>query len=262
MSATRTTGPHQVRDAYRRVKQQIGEAATRRGRDADQIHLVAVTTTASPDEIRILVEMGHSDFGETRVQQLGQRVAALEEFLGRRRFLSRGQSIDQPDIRWHMVGSIPRNKVRQVVPLVRLVHSVDNLRVAEELHAMGARQNDRIDGSDQPIDVLLQVNASGLENHFGLALPAIAHVAEQVDSMFHLRLRGLMADAPASYNKEQRRDLFARTAEAFEEMKALRFTGKHFNILSMGQSDDFEVAVEEGANIVRIGKAIFGEAEG
>jgi len=250
-----------VRDAYRRVKQQIEDAAARRERDAQKIHLVAVTTTASPDEIRTLVELGHGDFGETRVQQLAQRVAALEEFLGRRKFLSRGHSIDLPDIRWHMVGSIPRNKVRQVVPLVRLVHSVDNLRVAEELHALGARQNDRIDGAEQPIEILLQVNVSGLENHFGLALPAIAHVAEQVDSMFHLRLRGLMTDAPASYNMDQRRALFARTAEAFEDMKSLRFITPHFNILSMGQSDDFEVAVEEGANVVRIGKAIFGEAE-
>ena len=251
-----------MRDAYRKVKQQIDEAAARRNRDAQNIHLVAVTTTASPDEIRTLVEMGHSDFGETRVQQLAQRVAALEEFMGRRRFLSRGHSIDLPEIRWHMVGTIPRNKVRQVVPLVRLVHSVDNLRVAEELHALGARQNDRIEASEQPIEILLQVNASGLENHIGLALPAIAHVAEQIDSMLHLRLRGLMTDAPANYNLDQRRELFARTFEAFEDMRTLRFIGQHFNILSMGQSDDFEVAVEEGANVVRVGKAIFGEAEG
>lgn len=242
--------------------QQIGEAAARRGRNVEHIHMVAVTTTASPDEIRTLVELGHADFGETRVQQLGQRVATLEEFLGRRRFLSRGSSVDLPETRWHMVGNIPRNKVRQVVPLVRLIHSVDNLRLAEELHALGARQNDRPQSEEKLIDILLQVNASGLENHFGLALPAVAHVAEQVDSMFHLRLRGLMTDVPAGTSPEERRAMFARTAEIFEDVRRLRFTGPHFNILSMGQSDDFEIAVEEGANIVRVGKAIFGETEG
>ncbi len=250
-----------MRDAYRRVMQRIGEAAQRRGRAAADVHLVAVTTTASPDEIRTLVEMGHSDFGETRVQHLGQRVATLDEFLGRRRFLSRGNAVDQPEVRWHMVGNIPRNKVRQVVPLVRLIHCVDNLRLAEELHALGARQNDRERADEKPIEVLLQVNATGQENHFGLALPAVMHVAEQVDSMLHLRLRGLMTDAPVGAPPEQTRALFARTAELFEETKALKFAGPHFNILSMGQSHDFEIAVEEGANIVRIGKAIFGDVE-
>jgi len=258
----RTTGPHQVRDAYRRVLQRIGEAASRRSRKPDDIHLVAVTTTASPDEIRTLVEMGHGDFGETRVQQLGQRVATLEEFLGRRRFLSRGHSVDLPDIRWHMVGNIPRNKVRQVAPLVRLIHSVDNLRLAEELHSLGARQNDRERGEEKPIEVLLQVNATGLENHFGLALAAVPHVAEQVDSMLHLRLRGLMTDAPAGASADEIRSLFARTAEIFEETRGLKVAGQHFNILSMGQTNDFEIAVEEGANIVRVGRAIFGETEG
>ncbi len=251
-----------MRDAYRRVMQRIGEAAARRDRNADQIHLVAVTTTASPDEIRTLLEMGHSDFGETRVQHLGQRVATLQETLGRRRFMSRGQSIDLPDPRWHMVGGIPRNKVRQVVPLVRLIHSVDNLRLAEELHALGARQHDRDTHEEKPIEILLQVNASGIESQPGLALPAVMHVAEQIDSMLHLRLRGLMTDVPAGFNADQRRALFARTAEAFAEIRTLKFIHRNFNILSMGQSDDFEIAVEEGANIVRIGRAIFGESEG
>lgn len=261
MSAMRTTGPHQLREAYRRVMQRIGEAAQRRGRTAEDVLMVAVTTTASPDEIRTLVEMGHGDFGETRVQQLGQRVAALEEFLGRRRFLSRGQTVDLPEIRWHMVGNIPRNKVRQVVPLVRLIHCVDNLRLAEELHALGARQSDR-EPDEKPIEVLLQVNATGLEHHGGLALPAVMHVAEQVDSMLHLRLRGLMTDAPAGASPDETRALFARTAELFEETRILKYAGPNFNILSMGQSNDFEIAVEEGANIVRIGRAIFGESEG
>lgn len=266
MAKTRTAGTNQVRDAYREVKQRIADAAARGGRQADDVLLVAVTKTASPDEIRALYEQGHRDFGESRVQQLGQRVAALEEFIGRKRFLARGKEGDPGDsdaARWHMIGHLQRNKVKQVVPLVRLIHSIDSLRLAEELHAFGAKLAGQ-DGQDtaiKPIDILLQVNASGEEQKFGLAIPAVAHFAEQVDTMIHLRLRGLMCMAPFSDNPEDSRETFARTAELFHEIKPMKYAGAAFNILSMGMTNDYEVAIEEGANLVRVGRAIFGETE-
>jgi len=253
-----------VREAYREVKQRIADAAIRSGRQPQDVHLVAVTKTASPDEIRQLYELGHRDFGESRVQQLTQRATALEEFVGRKRFLSReseqGNAADaQP--RWHMIGHLQRNKVKHVAPVVRLVHSVDSLRLAEELHAFGAKISAMNNDEIRPIDILLQVNASGEEQKSGLALPAVAHFAEQIDTMIHLRLRGVMCMAERVENPNDVRNTFTRTAELFHEIKGESYVTPHFNILSMGMTNDFEVAIEEGANLVRVGRAIFGELE-
>ena len=261
--ATRTSGPANVRESYRPGKQQIGEAAARRGRKADDVIMVAITRTGTPDEIRTLAELGHNDFGEPRVQQLPQRVTSLSEFLGRKRFLNRGDEAPAPDIRWHLVGPLPRAKARQIIPLCRLIHTVDNLRLAEELHSFGARKSSRDDGDgdEKPIDILLQVNATGREDQFGLMMPAVLPVAEQIDSMMHLRLRGLMVDAPPHCSSEEARSVYTRVAEHFQEMRSSKYITRHFNILSMGRSDDFEIAIEEGANIVRIGKAILGEVD-
>lgn len=250
--------PVQLRDAYRRVKEQMAAAAERSGRRPDDVLMVAVTKTATPDQIRTIVELGHTDLGESRVQQLAQRHAQLEEFLSRRRTLA--GAVPKTDtefparVRWHMIGHLQRNKVKQVAPLVNLIHSVDSLRLAEELQAWAARV-------DRTVDILLQVNASGEAAKFGVAPPAVIHLAEQIDSMMHLRLRGLMTMAPYSDRAEDSRPTFARTAEIFHDARTAKIGGDHFNILSMGMTNDFEVAIEEGANLVRIGRALFGESE-
>lgn len=236
----------------------IAAAAVRSGRQPGDVICVAVTKTASPDQIRQLVELGHRDLGENRVQQLVQRAAQLDEYLSRRRTMAgvmpRPDAAAPPEVRWHMIGHLQRNKVKPVLPLAKLIHSVDSLRLAEEIHAAGAK-------FDHPIDVLLQVNTSGEESKFGIAPPAALHMAEQLDTMMNLRLRGIMTIAPATDNPETVRPVFARTAEIFHEIKTAGFGGQHFNILSMGMTDDFEVAIEEGANVVRIGRALFGEPE-
>lgn len=255
----------QLRDAYRKVMETIAESAIKSGRRPDDVKLVAVTKTASPDQIRTLVEMGQADLGENRVQHLAQRVAQLEEFVARRRTLgtasSRGgaggvsPSVDIPSkVRWHMIGHLQRNKAKQVVQLVHLIHSVDSLRLAEELHALGARM-------ERTIDILLQINSSGEESKSGVAPPAVMHLAEQIDSMVHLRLRGIMTMAAYSDNPEDARPCFARTAEIFHDIRTAGAGGKDFNLLSMGMSGDYQVAISEGANIVRVGRAIFGDAE-
>ena len=262
MAQTRTSGPNVLRDAYRKVVDNIATAAQRSGRQPGDIRMVAVTKTASPDQIRTLVEMGHSDFGENRVQQLQQRVAVLEEFLTRRRTLGNpgGANEPTPKVRWHMIGHLQRNKVKQVIPLVQLIHSVDSLRLAEELHAFAAR-------SERTVEVLLQVNSSGeaaksgIDVSTGVAAPAVIHLAEQIDTMIHLKLRGLMTIAPYSDNPEDARPCFARTVELFQEVRSAKHGGGDFNIISMGMTGDYQVAIEEGANVVRIGRAIFGEQE-
>lgn len=254
---TRISSPGQLRDAYRKVMENIAKAAERSGRRPQDVNLVAVTKNASPDQIRTLVELGQVDLGENRVQHLQHRVALLEEFLARRRTMGSpsGKQTEAPaKVRWHMIGHLQRNKIKQVVPLVHLIHSVDSLRLAEELHNFATR-------TEKPIDILLQVNVSGETSKFGVAAPAVLHLAEQIDSMIHLRLRGLMTMAPYSDNPEDSRPTFARTAELFEDITKAKIGGNDFNILSMGMTNDYEIAIEEGANVVRVGRAIFGENE-
>jgi len=245
-----------LKDAYREVRNRIGEAAERAGRRPEDVTLVAVTKNASPDQIRSLVELGHADLGENRVQQLGQRIAQLEEFVSRHRTLGRAstrmEELVPPKVRWHMIGHLQRNKIKHVAPLVSMIHSVDSLRLAEELHAFGNKR-------DMIMDVLLQVNVSGETGKYGIAVPAVSHLAEQIDTMMHLRLRGLMTMAPFVEDPEEVRHVFARTRELFLELQTTDLVGPQFNILSMGMSNDFEVAIEEGSNVVRVGRALFGD---
>ena len=258
MTTENIISPTQLRDAYQSVNQRIANAAAKSGRRASDIVLVAVTKNATPDQIRAIVELGHADLGESRVQQLSQRAPQLNEFLARKKTLARAapqSALGVPDkVRWHMIGHLQRNKVKQVAPLVALIHSVDSLRLAEEVHNFASR-------TDRMIDILIQVNASGEEQKFGVAAPAVIHLAEQIDTMMHLRLRGLMTMAPLSDNPEDARPTFQRTADIFNDLRKEKIGGPECNILSMGMSNDFEVAIEEGANVVRVGTALFGPAQ-
>ena len=262
MNMTETAKPYDLKEAYRLVMEQIAQAAVRSGRTPDSIHMIAVTKTATPDQIRQLVEMGHINFGESRVQQLTQRVASLEEFLSRKRTLPGAAPKPQPGnppapdhVRWHMIGHLQRNKVKQVVQMVDLIHSVDSLRLVEEIDALGGRM-------DKVIDILIQVNPTRDPDKYGVAAPAVVHLAEQISTMMHLRLRGVMAMAPLSDDPEDSRWTFIRTAETFKEVKDAGFMGDDFNILSMGMSRDYKVAIECGSNVVRIGRGLFGEGVG
>lgn len=260
---------------YTEVKERIARAAAKSGRDPASIVLVAVSKYAGLDQIRELLAMGHRDFGENQVQQLVHRAAMVEEALrrasgaaaparGAARTALRpgaaaelaaadttgpGSSATGP--RWHMIGHLQRNKARKAVELCRLIHSVDSLRLAEEIQGVALRL-------DATVDVLVQVNASGERSKFGCALPAAPHLAEQIDTMAHVRVRGLMTMAPYGTDPEAARPTFERTRELFEDMVRAGAAPAHFNILSMGMSGDFEVAISEGANMVRVGSAIFG----
>ncbi|USN99166.1 MAG: YggS family pyridoxal phosphate-dependent enzyme [Phycisphaeraceae bacterium] len=263
-SGAHTSGTS-LAERYAAVRDHIAEAAGRAGRAADEVILVAVTKHAEPEDIRALMELGHVDFGENRPQQLVQRAAMADEWVERVRVLGRtaedhaagdARSLD-PDrpARWHMIGHLQRNKARKVIDRVRLVHSVDSLRLAEELQA-ALRKGDR------RLDVLLQVNVSGEGSKQGCLSPAVPAMVEQIESMYSLRLRGLMTMAPYSDDPEDARPHFARCRELFEEVRASGAGEGGFNLLSMGMSGDYGVAIEEGANIVRVGTAIFGDQGG
>lgn len=240
-----------LRARFESVKQRVADAARRAGRRPDDVLIVAVTKFAAPEHIRELLLLGHADFAENRVQQMAQRAAMMNEFVERHRTVAASLGAAVPSrIRWHMVGHLQRNKVRQVLDLAALIHSVDSLRVAEEIQDHAARR-------ESAVEVLLQVNASQEPQKFGVALPAAVHLAEQIDSMMNVRLRGLMAMAPLTGDAVQIKESFARARECFDDIRKAGMR-KHFDILSLGMSNDFEMAIEAGANLVRIGSAIFG----
>jgi pyridoxal phosphate enzyme (YggS family) len=246
-----------IKDRYEAVKDRIARAAERTGRRGEDICLVAVTKYVGVEEIRELVQLGHRDFGENLVQQLVQRTAMIGEWQARQRaHPALGPALVNDPIRWHMIGHLQRNKARKAAELCRLIHSVDSLRLAEELQAIGLKL-------DRPVDMLLQVNTSGEASKFGCAPGAARHLAEQFESMANLRLRGLMTMAPHSENPDEARPTFARLRELYEEIRSMGVGGGkrgHFNILSMGMSGDFEAAIDEGANLVRVGSALFGDS--
>ena len=245
----------QLEERYDDVRQRVAAAAERSGRSADGVVLTVVTKNASIDQIRELIEFGHMDFGENRVQALVHRAAQIDEFLQRHKQLHSSREVNIPDrLRWHMIGHLQRNKVRKVLNLVRLIHSVDSLRLAEEIQVAAARR-------DEPVEVLIQVNTSGEKSKYGIVPAAATHLTEQIDTMLSLRPRGLMCIAPLVADPGQARSTFERCRELMEDIQRDSVGGEHFDILSMGMSNDYEVAIECGANIVRVGSAIFGASD-
>ncbi|MEQ8843746.1 MAG: YggS family pyridoxal phosphate-dependent enzyme [Phycisphaerales bacterium] len=256
-TAGHTASEGDLLQRYTDVRERMERAAAKSGRRPEQVLLVAVTKYAEPDQILQLVQAGHRDFGENRVQQLLQRAPMIEEHASRMRAMGSalgadaGGSTKEP-IRWHMIGRMQRNKARQIADVCRLIHSVDSMRVAEELQEVGLKR-------DKPVEILLQVNCSGEAGKAGCPSPAVLHVVEQIRSMIHLKLRGFMTMAPDAADPQQSRPVFARCRELFEETVAEGLVDPTFNILSMGMSGDYEIAIEEGANLIRVGSSIFGD---
>jgi pyridoxal phosphate enzyme (YggS family) len=231
------------------VKDRIAAAATKAKREPSEVTLIAVTKYAAPEQVREILQLGVSDLGESKVQQLTQRAAQLNEFVSRR--VAQGVGGVPDKIRWHMIGHLQRNKVKPVLPLVSCVHSVDSLRLAEEIETHCTKL-------DKKMPVMLQINASEETSKFGVAVGAAVHLAEQLDTMPHLQLIGLMTMAPLEANEATIRQCFSRTREIFDELKWHKIGGTSLRHLSMGMSHDFELAIAEGATMVRIGSELFG----
>jgi PLP dependent protein len=233
------------------VKDRIAAACAKVKREPGEVTLVAVTKTAMPEQIREILALGVADLGESRVQVLQQRAAQMNEFLTRKQTHGTGDEGMPAKLRWHMIGHLQRNKIKPILPIVSLVHSIDSLRLAEELDAQCLKANKRL-------PVLMQVNSSEESTKGGVAVGAAVHLAEQIDTMPNLQLLGLMTMGPLDAPAEQTRRTFARTREIFEEMKWHKIGGTSLRHLSMGMSNDFEIAIEEGATLVRIGTLLFG----
>jgi len=219
-----------------RVRKRIAAAAQRAGRDPAEVTLVAVTKTRPVEVIRAAYELGVRDFGENRVEEAETKFALLPD-----------------DIRWHMVGHVQSRKAARVVKPYVLVHSVDRVKLARRLNRFAAEAARRL-------PVLLEVNVSGEASKYGFRPAEVEAAVEAIWGFEHLQIRGLMTMAPIVSDPEEARPVFAALRELRERLAA-RFPDIRWEHLSMGMTDDFEVAIEEGATIVRIGRAIFGERE-
>jgi len=235
-----------ISEKLKRINDTISAACARAGREPEEVRLVVVTKSATIEAIKEVLQLGVTDLGENRVQQLKKVTAQVEEFLQG----PAGNPALLKNIRWHMIGHLQRNKVRQVLPTAALVHSVDTLRLAEEINTAAAKLNLRP-------KVLLQVNTSDEPQKYGVPVGAATHLAEQIETLPNICFAGLMTMAPLTHNKDIVRACFVRARELFVEMCGEGIVGPQFTELSMGMSSDYEIAVEEGATILRIGSAIF-----
>lgn len=235
-----------ISERIKRVQDTINSTCARVGRDPSKIRLVVVTKSATLEAIKEVIQLGFTDLGENRAQQLKRVSAQLAEILEQ----GDGDSGAAGKVRWHMIGHLQRNKVRQVLPIASLIHSVDTLRLAEEINSAAAKLN-------LCPEVLLQVNTSNEPQKYGVPVGAATHLAEQIETLPNLRLVGLMTMAPLTRNRDLIHACFVRARELFIEMRGEKIVGSQFVQLSMGMSSDYEVAIEEGATILRIGSAIF-----
>jgi len=230
----------------KQIKGAINSACMRAGRDPGKVKLVVVTKSADIEAVKEVIRLGSIDLGENRVQQLKKVSTEVADFLQG----PDGGSAATKEINWHMIGHLQRNKVRQVLPIAVLIHSLDTLRLAEEINTAAVKLNSRP-------KVLMQVNCSNEPQKYGVPVGAATHLAEQIETLSNLQLVGLMTMAPLTHNKDVVRACFVRARELFIEMCGERIVGPQFTELSMGMSSDYEIAVEEGATILRIGSGIF-----
>ena len=235
-----------IADKIQQVEEKIVAACESRGRDRSKVKLVIVTKSTDLESIKEVISLGFRDFGENRVQRLKKVSAEVNDFLAE----NADDKAYPEKVNWHMIGHLQRNKVNQVLPLTCMVHSLDTLRLAEELNTVAGKLH-------VTSDVLLQVNASGEPQKYGIPVGAATHMAEQIATMGNLRLRGMMMMAPLTRDKDVVRACFVRTRELFEEIQWQGLAGDAFDQISMGMSQDYEIAVEEGATILRVGSAIF-----
>lgn len=212
------------------VRARIAAACARVGRDPNGVALVAVTKTVSPAVAAVAAELGLRDLGESRPQELWKKAGAVS------------------GANWHLIGHLQRNKIDRTVPLVALVHSVDSERVLDALDEFGRKRG-------TPIPVLLEVNCSGEAAKGGFAPDAVPALGERAVSLAGVRVRGLMTMAAFSEDPQQARPTFAMLRELRDQLGTR--TGQSLAELSMGMSNDFEVAVEEGATLVRVGTTLF-----
>ncbi len=216
------------------IRENIARAAERSGRSENDIKLVAVTKTVEVDLINQSIQLGVEDIGENRVQEIERKYDNITK-----------------GINWHMIGHLQSNKVKYIIDKVQLIHSLDRMSLAKEIQK-------RAEQIGVVVDVLVQVNIAEEESKFGLRRNNVIPFIEELLKLNHINIKGLMTIAPFVENPEDVRYVFRDIKKLSKEIQEKNYLGVEMKYLSMGMTNDYEVAIEEGANIVRIGSGIFG----
>jgi hypothetical protein len=224
-----------IKENVARVQERVAAASRRSGRGPEDVKLVAISKTFPPESVRAAYEAGLRDFGENRVQEAKAKRPALSDL----------------SITWHLVGHLQTNKAKTARELFHWVHSVDSFRLAQKLDQTAVPGGGRL-------PLLLEVNLGGEESKAGVGESEIIQLAEEISPLSTLEVRGLMVIPPFFDDPEQVRPYFRRLRELAQEIDAKNIANMCMQELSMGMSHDFEVAIEEGATIIRVGTAIFG----
>lgn len=216
------------------VEKKIQEACKKANRSREEVTLIAVSKTKPVSMLQEVYNLGVRDFGENKVQELSEKYPQMPS-----------------DMTWHLIGHLQRNKVKQVIDKASLIHSVDSIRLAETIENEAAKK-------DIVVDILLEVNVAEEESKFGLKVEEVLPVVEQIATFPHVRIKGLMTIAPFVENPEENRTVFARLQKLSVDIAKKNIDNVSVDILSMGMTNDYQVAIEEGATMIRVGTGIFG----
>lgn len=219
----------------REVEERITAACRRVGRNREEVTLIAVSKTKPISMLQEIYDLGIRDFGENKVQELSEKHDEMAS-----------------DIHWHMIGHLQRNKVKQVIDKTVLIHSVDSLRLAETIEAEAAKR-------DIVVSILLEVNVAKEESKFGFSVEEVLPAIMEISKFPHIRVKGLMTIAPYVENPEENRMIFSSLRKLAVDITNKNLDNVNVSIISMGMTNDYEVAIEEGATMVRVGTGIFGE---
>lgn len=223
-----------LKENYDEIRSKIDEACKKTGRDPKEVTLIAVSKTKPNEMIKELYDAGVRDFGENKVQELAKKMEELPD-----------------DIKWHQIGHLQRNKVKYILGKTELIHSVDSYRLAEEINIQAKRKG-------ISVDILIELNIGEEDSKFGLDKDDAISFVKQVSELDGLKVKGLMTVAPFVEDPEANREIFKSMKELSNEIAALNIKNVSMDVLSMGMTNDYIVAVEEGATLVRVGTAIFG----
>ena len=223
-----------VQEQLEEVRQNIRNACERSGRKVEDVTLIAVSKTKPVPMLQEAYDAGARDFGENKVQEILEKEPQLPS-----------------DIRWHMIGHLQKNKVRQVIDKAVLSHSVDTVGLAEQIEKEAVKR-------DLDVSILLEVNVAGEESKFGFAPEEVEEAAREIAKYPHVHIQGLMTIAPFVENSEENRGVFKKLYELYVDMKRKNIDNVTMNVLSMGMTGDYQTAIEEGATMVRVGTGIFG----
>ena len=226
-----------LQENLKQVEENIQIACKNAGRDRREVTLIAVSKTKPVEMLQTIYNLGPRDFGENKVQEMCEKMEVLPD-----------------DIRWHMIGHLQRNKVKYIIDKVSMVHSVDSVRLAEAIEKEAAKK-------DICMPVLIEVNVAGEESKFGLSVEEVLPFLEEISSYEHLQVKGLMTIAPFVANPEENREVFQKLKKLSVDIAAKNINNVNMSVLSMGMTNDYQVAVEEGATMVRVGTGIFGERD-